>query len=224
MCRLIKGGYERNPPKPRYSSFWDVNVVFKLLKSWGPTNKLTLKNLSLKLVMLLLLVSSQRGQTVMNLSTEDLRVTNSAVFRMKVLLKHNRQGDPLDTLILRPYDACKRLCVVRTLKRYLRLTEEVRKHKQLLLSFMKPFGPVSRDTISRWTLKVLQLAGIDIAKYKSHSTRGASTSAAKRLGVPVAKILKQASWRNEHSFAKYYDKDIDSENADMARMVLNNVA
>ena len=68
-----------------------------------------------------------------------------------------------------------------------------RKHEQLLLSFVKPHGPISRDTLSRWTLLVLSNAGVDVSLYRGHSTRGAAASAACRLGVPLNLILKQVS-------------------------------
>ena len=212
VCWLVKGGYERNPPRPRYTHFWDVNCVFKLLKAWGLNKDLSLKRLSIKLAMLLLLTTSQRGQTIISLSVEDLDIGEMAVFRLKVLLKHNRLGDPLDSVSLKPFLECKRLCVVRTLKEYLRRTQTLRgSHKQLLLSFVRPHGPISRDTLGRWTLLVLREAGVDTTKYRSHSTRGAAASAAKRIGVPLNLILKQASWKSEVSFAKYYDKQIEHE-------------
>ena len=50
-----------------------------------------------------------------------------------------------------------------------------------------------------------------VKKFESHSTRGASTSKAKRLGVPLNLIMKQAAWRNASSFAKFYDKRIDAQ-------------
>ena len=37
ICLMIKGVYERNPPKAKYSAFWDVNKVFYLLKDGGRT-------------------------------------------------------------------------------------------------------------------------------------------------------------------------------------------
>ena len=220
ICWLIKGGYERNPPKPRYAQFWDVNKVFQTLKDWGPNKFLPLKKLSLKVAILLLLVTSQRGQTIINLSTEGMMVEETVVFSLKVLLKHNRQGDPLDTITLRQFLECKRLCVVRTVKSYLARTQEVRRHKQLLLSFVKPHLPISRDTLSRWTLLMLQLSGIDTTKYKSHSTRGATASAAKRLGVPTNLILKNASWKSAESFAKFYDKKLDKDATDVGQALL----
>ena len=221
VCWILKGSYERNPPKPRYAHFWDVNKVFETIKGWGNTSLLTLKKLSLKLNMLLLLVSSQRGQTIKNLSIEGMIVENDKiVFKMSSLLKHNRLGDRLDVLEFKKFPACKRLCVVRCLKLYLAATENHRKNNQLLLSFVKPFGAISRDTIARWTLMVMRLAGIDTDRYGGHSTRGASTSAAKRLGVPLNLILRQASWRSVQSFAKHYDKDLEPDVAQMGQTLL----
>ena len=222
VCWLAKGGYEHNPPKPRYSQFWDVNLVFALFKALGKNADLTLKRPSLKLAVLLLLVSSQRGQTVVNLTLEDMEMEDTVTFRMRTLLKHNRVEDPLDTLIFKPFDSCRRLCVVPAIKAYVVRTREKRGHAQLLLSFVQPHHPISRDTLSRWTLKVLELAGIDVSKYKCHSTRGASTSAAKRLGIPVLLILRHASWKSATSFAKYYDKSLDTDTSEVGLTLLAN--
>ena len=82
---------------------------------------------------------------------------------------------------------------------------------------MRPFGHISKDMLARWTLKVLALAGIDTDCYGGHSTRGASTSAAKRLGVPINLILKQASWRSVTSFANHYDKELEPDVAQVGR-------
>ena len=222
VCLLLKGAYERNPPKPKYTKFWDVNKVFSLLKNWGPNANLSLKMLTLKLAILLLLVTSQRGQTIVNLVVDDLILSDVVVFKMKKLLKHNKQGDPLDTLILKPYDKCKRLCVVRTLKVYLARTASFRSYSGLLLSFVKPHKPISRDTLSRWVLFILKEAGLDTDIYKSHSTRGASASAAKRLGVPINIIMKRASWKSAISFAHYYDKQLDQDETQVGEVLLDN--
>ena len=66
------------------------------------------------------------------------------------------------------------------------------------------------------------MAGINTQKYKSHSTRDASVSVAKRLGVPVSLILKQASWKEASSFARFYDKDIENYTAQVAQTLLEN--
>ena len=220
VCWLLKGCYEVNPPKPKYEKMWDVNLVFELLKTWGPNKGLTLKLLSFKVTMLLLLVSSQRGQTIVNLTIDGMELEETITFRLKVLLKHNRLGEPLDILVLKPFDDCKRLCVVRAVKAYLVRTEQIRGHEQLLLSFVRPHGPISRDTVARWTLQVMQMSGVNVDKYRSHSTRGAATSAASRLGVPLNLIMKRASWRNQNSFAVYYNKRLEEDEGEVGNALL----
>ena len=223
VCWLIKGVYHRNPPKARYTSFWDVRKVFTLFKSWQRNKDLSLKMLTLKLAVLLLLVTSQRGQTILALSLEgmDLSVSEEAVFRLKVLLKHNRLGDKLDTLVLKPFDECRKLCVVRTLRVYLRRTGKLRgQEKQLLVSFARPHRAISRDTLARWTLLVLDMAGIDVDKYKSHSTRGATASAAKRLGLSLNQIMRHAGWKAVESFSRFYNKDLEKETGDVGQALL----
>ena len=221
VCLLVKGVYERRPPGPRYASFWDVNAVLDMFKVWGRTSKLTLKLLTLKLVMLLLLVTSQRGQTVHRLSLEGMDVSETVVFRLQHLLKHNRLGDPLGVLVLKPFDQCFRLCVVRAIKEYLARTGRLRgDERQLLISFVPPHRAVSRDTISRWVMMVLKLAKIDTTRFKPHSTRGASASAARKLGISVNVILRHAGWKKEDSFAKFYNKRIESEEENVGNALL----
>lgn len=212
---VVKSIYEKKPPKPKYNTFWDVSKVFRLFNDWPENKFLSLKHLTWKLNMLLLLVTSQRGQTILNLSVTGMSLTRDiVVFRMQTLLKHNRLGDPLDTIFLQSYNSNPKLCVVRTLKTYLVIVGPHRKNmKQLLLSIAKPYHEVKRDTIARWTINTLQAAGIDTGKYKGHSTRGASASATRSSGVNINVIMKHAGWRCEESFARHYNKQIDRERA-----------
>ena len=115
-----------------------------------------------------------------------------------------------------------RLCVVTTLKEYLTRTKSAREtHRQLLLSYVKLYGPVSRDTISHWVMFVLQSSGIDVNLFKPHSTRSASTSKAKLSDVPLADILDKAGWKSESTFATFYDKKIVEDT--FANKVCSNV-
>ena len=49
----MKGVYNLRPPKPRYTSTWDVGEVLTVLQTWGMPADLSDRQLSLKLVMLL---------------------------------------------------------------------------------------------------------------------------------------------------------------------------
>ena len=144
-------------------------------------------------------------------------------FFMKKMLKHNRAGEALDVISLKAFEPDYDICVVCAVQEYLKRTKKLRspdpiksKDHQFILSHTSPYKPVSRDTISKYTLGVLDLAGINIAKYgkrkyAAHSTRGASTSKAKSLGVPINTIMAKAAWRNASSFANFYDRPIESD-------------
>ena len=221
VCALLKGMYHMNPPKARYAVYWDVNVILKLFQSWGPNSNLSLKYLSYKVSVLLLLVTSARGQMIVHLPVDSMQCTNNIVFRMQDLLKHNHPGDALDTVVLFPFDEDENICIVRAVKCYLKMTENLRKNsKYLLISDQKPHNDISGETLSRWTKQVFMFAGIDIAKYSRHSVRGASTSKAKSLGISVSNIMKHARWRSAESFAKHYDKKV--QETDVAQIILEN--
>ena len=74
-------------------------------------------------------------------------------------------------------------------------------------SYGKPYKVVSSATLSRWLKAALLFAGIDTSIYKGHSFRGASTSKAVNLGVPLHVILKAADWKNAGTFAKFYQRE-----------------
>ena len=116
----------------------------------------------------------------------------------------------------------EKLCVVALLKEYIDRTRHLRKKEdQLLISYMKPFKAVTRDTVRRWILLVMSLAGIDTDLFKAHSTRSAATSAAHRRHVPVADIMKAASWRQESTFVKFYKREVEKKNTHFAHAVLS---
>ena len=60
--RFVKGVFERKPPQNRPSDSWDVQTVLKFLKIFSPKSFLCLKDLIMKLTMLLALVTIQRKQ------------------------------------------------------------------------------------------------------------------------------------------------------------------
>ena len=231
---VCRGASVKNPSTGRYAGFWDVTDILELFQEWGDNRELSLKLLSFKVSMLLLLVTAQRGQTIVNLSLEGAMIEqNEITFYMNTLLKHNRAGDSMDVITVHAFEEDEDVCVVRALHRYLKKTKRLRskdpvesKNSQLLISHVSPHGPISRDTLSHWTLGVLDLAGVNLTKFGrkkkfgAHSTRGASTSKAKALGVSLNMIMKRAGWRNASSFAKFYDKPIEQNPAIFGQTIL----
>ena len=208
---FCKSCYEQRPPQPRYANFWSVDVVLLWVEALGANTQMSLKWLSFKLAMLLLLITSQRGQTILNLRIDRMDCAkNSITFKLSKLLKHNQLGQPLDSVTVYAYPKNKKLCVIRTLTRYISRTSTLRRGgTQLLVSYIAPFRPISRATLARWTLQVLQLSGLDTSKYRAHSTRGAGASTAREMGASLNAVMRNASWRDARSFAVHYHKNIE---------------
>ena len=105
-------------------------------------------------------------------------------------LKQTRPGKHLKPIVLLAFTEDKKLCVVEHLKEYLRRTKPLRNGQtQLMISYVKPYNPVSRDTIYRWTKKVVASAGLNS---RPQHTRDHESS---RLA-------------NSVTFAKFYQKPI----------------
>ncbi|XP_068713259.1 uncharacterized protein [Montipora foliosa] len=64
VCRYIKGVFQEKPPTPKFSEIWPVDQVLQALEQANPLKELHLKDLTLKLTMLVALVTGQRCQTL----------------------------------------------------------------------------------------------------------------------------------------------------------------
>lgn len=112
------------------------------------------------------------------------------------------------------YPPDRRLCLVTDLKEYLKRTEELRENNtDLFISYIKPHNSLTKNTVSRWLKTVMFKSGIDVREYCVHSIRSASASKAKLCLVPIDDIWNSVGWTNARTFAKYYDKKIDSSNS-----------
>ena len=184
-----------------------------------------LKDLTLKTVMLVSLVSAQRGQTIHYLNIDDMISSETSItFILKKPIKQSKPGVQPLVIKFTSYPADPRICVVTTLKAYLACTQSKRgDYKQLFISYLKPFKPVSRSTISRWIKVVMRKSGINVEMFRPHSTRAAATSKASASLVPLDQILATAGWSSASTFAKFYHKPIDVKNS-FAESILQSVA
>ena len=64
VTNLMKGIGNLCPPMPRYNFIWDVEIVQNYFDSCPENENLTLKNLTLKLAMLLSLAALKRGSEI----------------------------------------------------------------------------------------------------------------------------------------------------------------
>ena len=208
--RFKKGVYQSKPTFPRYNFVWDVNKVFNFFRQLPEVAKLSLKLLSLKLAMLLMLLSGgQRSQTIHCLQRQDIHVIDETTLYIPIMakIKQTKPGMHMKPLKFKAYSD-KKLCVLTHLSEYISRTEKlVRNEPNLFISYIKPHKAVTKDTIARWCKCTLLLSGIDISKYSTHSSRSAASSKAKEKGIPV----DRAGWSNEKTFATFYQRPIESE-------------
>lgn len=193
------------------------------LKHMADAQELSLKDLTLKLVTLIALVTGQRAQTMQLLDIRNRTVTTFLhKYRIGDLVKQTRPGSHQAELELVAYPADKNLCVVNCLEEYENRTRDLRGLETgLLISYTKPHKLVSKAPVSRWVRTMLVKAGINMDIFTPHSTRAASTSRASRTSVPLMTIMKTAGWSRSCTFRTYYEKPVYTP-GQFALSVLNN--
>lgn len=211
--RFMKGVFQSRPPLPRYSKTWDVNLVLQYIGTMGNSQELSLKDLTLKLVMLVALTTAQRGQSLHLLDTLNMVQEETAyTFLLDSNLKQSKPGRSTSELVVKlyayPHD--RNLCVVNACSVYLDKTKSLRgSESHLLITHQKPHKRASRDTIRRWIQQMMLKAGISINVYKPHSTRSAAASKAKVNNASLAEIMQTAGWSSAATFARFYDREIE---------------
>lgn len=227
--RFMRGVFNLRPPTPRYAMTWDVTVVLQRIRDMEPLHSLSLKDLSLKLVMLMALTQAARIQTLHLLLLDKISFgVNTVTLWLGGNIKQCRPKFNVHNIVFKAYTQDSSLCVVRTLTEYLDRTESLRPGPgnvdgKLLISYIKPHRCVSNDTVARWLKTMLCKCGIDTKKYTAGSIRPASVSMAKAKDVPIDTIMEKAGWTQETTFAKYYHKVIQGDKDSFQEAVLGSV-
>ena len=145
VIRFMKGIVSRRRSLPRYSSIWDVGLVFDMFKQQPLVQFLSLYDLTLRTVMLLTLVSAQRGQSLHLLDIKLMTVTADAyIFMIMGDFKQSRKGHENLKITLNAFKDDVRLCIVNTLTVYLERTAGLRNSSKLFISLVKPHNAVQR--------------------------------------------------------------------------------
>lgn len=223
VVRFMKGVFETRKPKPKYDEIWDASKVLNYLSTLHPVKELPLKDLTLKVLMLLLLVTGQRRQSIHLMTLSAMKLTELVCqFQILQHTKTSKPGHSSTSITISEFEQDRRICPLTALKEYLARTQGLRNgEKYLFISYVKPHRAVSRDTISRWAKSVLECSGIDSHKFSPHSTRAAAASRAKQKDVPLDVILAHVGWRSAETFRKFYDKPVIPANNIMASAILS---
>ena len=153
--RFLRGVFNLRLPTPRYAETWDVAPVLQKLRTMDPLDCLSLKELTLKLVMLMALTQAARVQTLHLLMLRNISIGEDDIsIWLGDNIKQCRPNFNVRVVKFGAYVEDARLCVYVTFKKYLKLTEKIRKefvndNGKLFISFMKPHKNVSKDTVAR---------------------------------------------------------------------------
>ena len=129
-------------------------------------NHISLKQLTYKLMMLMLLTTGWRGQTliVCRVDHMDLRISR-AVLWLSTTLKTSKPNFHQAPFEIKAFPGDKRICPFTCLKEYLRQTVKLHQTKQLFIQLWQPHKATSRDMLLRWTCMVLTLARVDTSVF-----------------------------------------------------------
>ena len=172
------------------------------------------------MAILFALVKAAKIGELCKLSTRAMKFLSDGVeFELTEPTKTQHSGGPKKFFVPSlPDDAI--LCPVRCLQQYLSVTRSDRAQQSaLLLSMRPPHQPVSSSTVARWVTTVMHKAGVE-ETFSAHSTRGASSTAARTHGVTLADILATADWSQENTFIRHYYRDRPASSGAFSRAVL----
>ena len=141
ITRLMAGAFNSRPAQPRYSTTWDVNKVVIHLKNLCLNQALSLKDLTLKTVMILALTRPSRSPDPCLLDVDHFRQRLEGISFIPVGLSKQAKGGRFVREFLFPkFLADESICPVR---HYMERTEPLRmigpvRNSSLFLSWIKP--------------------------------------------------------------------------------------
>ena len=203
-----------------YSCPVDLVVNFlAYLQEMGPNAGLSQTELTLKLAMLLALVCRAREHELHAINPQALSWYNDkAVCHILEMTKTRTQSRPHKSFEILRYEESNKIDPVQCLQSYLNLTASQRESGEqkshLFLSFASPHHAVKTCSIARWLRIVMADAGIDMSKFKAHSTRAAAVSKVPLSGLSVMEIAKLGDWSNATTFFKFYKKELQVPSSD----------
>ncbi|MEW8547328.1 MAG: hypothetical protein AB2693_27790 [Candidatus Thiodiazotropha sp.] len=243
---LIKSMELQRPVHRSLAPKWDLACVLSSLCSepYEPLHQVSRFFLTLKTVFLVAMATARRVSEIHALSMDPgyLRFNQSdgsvSLRTQPGFLAKNQIPSVCPEAILVPNlartvkrkDFNRLLCPVRALKRYLKVTEPIRKNRKRLFLPLKGNHDISKGSISGWIAYTIRLAyknlsksKVALLKIKAHELRALSASWSYFNKTPVEDVIKAAVWSSSSTFAKFYLRDLQrqSENLNLLGSVVS---
>lgn len=118
VSRFMKGIFKNIPSAPKYKTTWDAQIMLNYLSGLPDITGINLKSLTFKLLMLIALVSAQRGQSLHMLDISFMKVVDTSYeFLLPDHVKQSKPGYKTPSVVLKAYPHDTALCVVFSLER-----------------------------------------------------------------------------------------------------------
>ncbi|KAM9943650.1 hypothetical protein ACTFIT_001939 [Dictyostelium discoideum] len=153
-----------------------------------------------------------RSSDLVKWSFKGLIITLDSIKGPVINAKEQRSGVVSVLELTSLDDTNSQVCPVRHLATYLRASKGRRKPHSGDSVFIKNEGePLQVNDINSIVLSTLSKSGIDIVKFKSHSTRSAMASLLLSNNVPFHVVKKMGRWKSNDTVDTFYDKRIIGE-------------
>ena len=217
--RFFAGVRKLRPRNPKYCTTWDPVPVLRQLNDWGIISSLSMEKLTKRTIMLFLLATGQRVQTVNHIKKSDIRWgTDVCTIIFSDTIKNLVPGVNGLTLHFRKFNGSPNLCVYSHLLAYSNVATESPEY--LIATIARPHTRPHIDTIRRYVRTALQALGVDTDTYAPHSVRHASTSSFGRAFVPIKRIMQSAGWASPHMFMTHYNRPLEEPVAETNYILL----
>ncbi|KAM9948582.1 hypothetical protein ACTFIT_009780 [Dictyostelium discoideum] len=210
--RIMTGIHKLRPSSAKYKEIWDANQVFKHLSTIKVIPKYTYTALLNKTLVLCKMFGLARSSDLVKWSFKGLIITPDSIKGPVINAKEQRSGVVSILELTSLDDTNSQVCPVRHLATYLRASKGRRNPHSGDSVFIKNEGePLQVNDINSIVLSTLSKSGIDISKFKSHSTRSAMASLLLSNNVPFHVVKKMGRWKSNDTVDTFYDKRIIGE-------------
>ncbi|EAL73842.1 hypothetical protein DDB_G0267210 [Dictyostelium discoideum AX4] len=212
ITRIMTGIHKLRPSSAKYKEIWDANQVFKHLSTIKVIPKYTYTALLNKTLVLCKMFGLARSSDLVKWSFKGLIITPDSIKGPVINAKEQRSGVVSILELTSLDDTNSQVCPVRHLATYLRASKGRRKPHSGDSVFIKNEGePLQVNDINSIVLSTLSKSGIDIVKFKSHSTRSAMASLLLSNNAPFHVVKKLGRWKSNDTVDTFYDKRIIGE-------------
>ncbi|KAM9972501.1 hypothetical protein ACTFIW_006044 [Dictyostelium discoideum] len=199
ITRIMTGIHKLRPSSAKYQEIWDANQVFKHLSTIKVIPKYTYTALLKKTLVLCKMFGLARSSDLVKWSFNGLIITPDSIKGPVINAKEQRKG-VLSILELTSLDDTNSASKGRR-----------KPHSGDSVFIQNEGKPLDVKDINIIVLSTLSSSGIDISKFKSHSTRSAMASLLLSNNVPFNVVKKMGRWKSNYTVDTFYGKRIIGE-------------